>query len=161
MQHCYFLIYFLASLRFLIICLLMKDNCLVNLFVMYKTCFLVANVYCILSIFNNNANLHLCCEFHCGYCNFAAYYRMTDYNRDIIDNLCVTKGTTINWRMMGTIIRYASNIDQMVVQHDAGDYDQGRVYALLHTINYSNRNKNFVVSVCYYFTVSLKIVCQF
>ena len=128
---------------------------------MYKTCFLVANVYCILSIFNNNANLHLCCEFHCGYYNFAAYYRMTDDSRYIIDNLRVTKGTTINWMMMGTIITYVNNIDEMVAEHVAGEYEQGRVYALLHTINKSNRTKNFVVSVCYYFSVSLKIGCQF
>ena len=69
-----------------------------------------------------------------------------------MDLLTSTEGTTINYKMMETVVSYVKMLETIVNHHDAGDYEEGRVSGLLHTINYSNTHKNFVVLVsnlCY------------
>ena len=82
----------------------------------------------------------------------AAYYHLGDKERLILDFLIATEGTTISYKMMATVVSYVKMLETIVDHHDAGDYEEGRVSGLLHTINYSNTHKNFVVLVsnsCY------------
>ena len=72
------------------------------------------------------------------------------HKREIIDCLTATVGTEVNWRMMEKVIAEVGKLDMFVDHHDAGDYDIGRSYGMLHTLNWSNLNKNFMVNVYYY-----------
>jgi hypothetical protein len=66
--------------------------------------------------------------------------------RDIVDRLTATEGIKVNWRMMETVIAEVRNLDMFAAQHDAGDYDVGRAFGFLHTLNWTKCNKNYVVS---------------
>lgn len=67
--------------------------------------------------------------------------------RDIVDRITSTVGTMFNWKMMGKVIEEVGKLERFVDHHDAGDYDLGRSYALLHTLNKSNCTKNFMVII--------------
>jgi hypothetical protein len=77
---------------------------------------------------------------------FLAYYLLDGGKRDIVDRLTATEGTEVNWRMMETVIAEVRKLDMFVEQHDAGDYDVGRASGFLHTVKWTNYNKNYVVS---------------
>ncbi|KAM0849735.1 hypothetical protein ACQ4PT_053533 [Festuca glaucescens] len=77
-----------------------------------------------------------------------AHYHLPDEKREIMDNLTATEGTTVKWKMMGTIIGHVNRLETMVEHHDGRNFDPARVYALVHTINYSNTKKNFVKLPC-------------
>jgi hypothetical protein len=47
--------------------------------------------------------------------------------------------------MMETVIEEVRKLDMFVEQHDAGDYDVGRAFGFLHTLNWTNCNKHYVV----------------
>ena len=57
--------------------------------------------------------------------NIVAYYQLSNEKRDIIDNVTVTEGTSLNWRMMEYVIRQVMDLEKLVERHDAGNYDQG------------------------------------
>jgi hypothetical protein len=65
---------------------------------------------------------------------------------DIVDRLITTEGTEVNWRMMETVIVEVRKLNMFVEQYDAGDYDVGRAFGFLHALNWTNYNKNYVVS---------------
>jgi hypothetical protein len=77
---------------------------------------------------------------------FLAYYLLDGGKRDIVDRLTATEGTEVNWRMMEMVIAEVRKLDMFVEQHDAGDYDVGRSFGFLHTMNWTNCNKNYMVS---------------
>ena len=91
------------------------------------------------------------------------------HKREIIDRLTATVGTEVNWRMMEKVIAEVDKLDMVVDHHDAGDYDLGRSYALLHTLNKSNCTKNFMVIIIIFVALCHKIgrascrerVCQY
>ena len=70
--------------------------------------------------------------------------------RDIVDSITSTVGTMFNWKMMGKVIEEVGKLERFVDHHDAGDYDLGRSYGMLHMLNWSNCSKNFMVNVYYY-----------
>ena len=90
-------------------------------------------------------------KLNCLCYNIVAYYQLSNEKRDIIDNVAVTEGTSLNWRMMEYVIRQVMNLDNLVERHDAVNYDQGRAYAFLHTLTWSDCNKNFSVTIFRYF----------
>jgi hypothetical protein len=78
--------------------------------------------------------------------SFVAYYKLGARERLIVDNLVATVGTDVNWRMIETVITKVNKLEVYVEHNDAGDYNLVRAYGLLHKLNWSNLNKNFVVS---------------
>ena len=85
-------------------------------------------------------------KFNCVCYNIVAYYHLSNEKRQIIDNMNITGGTNINWRMMETVISQVMNLEMLVEHHDAGDYDQGRAFGFIHALTWSDCNKNFLVT---------------
>ena len=77
---------------------------------------------------------------------FVAYYVLGGRMREIVDRLTATVGTEVNWKMMGKVIAEVGKLDNFIEENDAGDFYLGRSYGLLHTLNWSNTSKNFMVS---------------
>ena len=102
-------------------------------------------------------------KLNCMCYNIVAYYQLSNEKRDIIDNVTVTEGTSLNWRMMEYVIRQVMDLDKLVERHDAGNYDQGRAYAFLHMLTWSDCNKNFSVTIFLFFIyfVSFQYVFSF
>ena len=42
--------------------------------------------------------------------NIVAYYQLSNEKRDIIDNVAVTEGTSLNWRIMEYVIRQVMDL---------------------------------------------------
>ena len=80
---------------------------------------------------------------------FVAYYNLGAREREIVDHLTSTIGTEVNWKMMETVITEVNKLQVYVDHNDAGDYAVGRAYGRLHTLNWSNTNKNFFVSILF------------
>jgi hypothetical protein len=47
---------------------------------------------------------------------------------------------------MEMVIAEVRKLDMFVEKHDAGDYNVRREFGFLHTLNWTNCNKNYVVS---------------
>ena len=82
---------------------------------------------------------------------FVAYYFLGVLKRDIVDRLTATEGTDVNWIEMGKLIAEVDKLDMFVEENDAGDFYLGRSYGLVHTLNWSNTTKNFMVNVFIFF----------
>src|SRR4051794_17250656 len=76
---------------------------------------------------------------------FVAYYFLAGRMREILYRLTATVGTEFNWKIMGKVIEEVGKLDTVVEENDAGDFFVGRSYGLLHTLNWSNTSKNFMV----------------
>ena len=67
-----------------------------------------------------------------------------------MDSLDATDGTTMNWRMVGTVIEQVNNLENLVEENGAGDYDEGGIIVpMLHTLNWinsSNDHKHVVIT---------------
>ena len=80
-----------------------------------------------------------------------------------MDSLAATDGTTMNWRMMGTVIEQVHNLENIVEENGAGDFDEGVIFVpIMHTLNWTNSlneqkhlviNNNLCVITSYYLTI--------
>ena len=90
---------------------------------------------------------------------FVAYYFLGGRMREIVDRLTATVGTEVNWKMMGKVIAEVGKLNTVVEENDAGDFYLGRSYGLLHTLNWSNTSKNFMVNAFIFFPIHIKEKC--
>ena len=80
-----------------------------------------------------------------------------------MDSLDAIDGTTMNLRMVGTVIEQIDNLKNIVEENGAGDYDDGGIIIpMLHTLNWTNSlndqkhvviNNNICVITSYYLTI--------
>jgi hypothetical protein len=75
--------------------------------------------------------------------------------RDIVDRLTATEGTDVNWKEMGKLIAEVDKLDMFLEENDAGEVYLGRSYGLVHTLNWSNTTKKFMVNV-FIFSITQK-----
>ena len=63
--------------------------------------------------------------------------------------------------MMGKVIAEVDKLDMFVEENDAGDFYLGRSYGLVHTLNWSNTTKNFMVNVFIFFPLHKNVIYFF
>ena len=63
---------------------------------------------------------------------------MSHKDHEIVDSLSATDGTKINWKMTEIVIQYVHNLEHLVELHGAGDYVEGTIAAMMHTLKRTN-----------------------